>query len=41
MCKSGLSDMVVTFEEDRPKANSLNLLNASETFSANPEFTII
>ena len=41
MCKSGLSDIVVTLDEESPMANSRSLLRLSGIFLANPESTII
>ena len=39
--RSGLSETSVTFDDDNPIANSLNLDNAAGILSANPESTII
>ena len=41
ICKSGLCDTSVTFDDENPKANSLNFPNVSWRFDANPESTII
>ena len=41
MWRSGLSETSVIFEDDNPKANSLNFPNASWGFEAKPESTII
>ena len=41
MCRSGLCDTSVTFDEDSPKANSLSFPSVSCRFDAKPESTII